>query len=141
METFCLPYREILDRFTKSELVLMGWRSQEQAYKWRIKMKKAERGEDIDSSDSGSGKVKRKQYDGIGPERMSDKYFAQETLRDERGRVIAHAGDFNLSQVTGEEARRYFEGVLKVPLPPGISKIAADDPTTQQIRDAYNIRR
>lgn len=137
METFSLPYREILDRFTKSELVLMGWRSQEQYYKWKNKQKKISTDTDNDFSDG----VKRKTYDGVGPERMPDRFFAQETLKDERGRVIAHAGDFNLAQVPGEDARRYFESVLKIPLPPGISKITAEDETTQQIRNAYNIRR
>ena len=140
METFCLPWHEIQERFTTSELVLMGWRSSEQSYHWKKKMKKTEQGEDIEES-TGKGKHKRKTYDGIGPERMSPKFFAQETIKDERGRVIAEAGDFNLAQVTGEEARRYFEGVLRIPLPPGISKIGADDERTQEIRNAYNIRR
>jgi hypothetical protein len=141
METFCLPYREILERFTKSELVLMGWRSAEQAYKWKQKTNKTKI-EDHDESVTEDNNVKRKQYDGVGPERMPNRFFAQETIKDERGRVIAHAGDFNLAQVSGEEARRYFESVLKIPLPPGISKIAAaEDETTQQIRNAYGIRR
>lgn len=141
METFCLPYREILERFTKSELLLMGWRSQEQSYKWKKKSKKLKQ-DDSDEIQSGTKGIRRKVYhDGVGPERMPDRFYAQETLKDERGRVIADAGDFNLAQVPGEDARRYFESVLKIPLPPGVSKIRAEGEVEDQIRNAYNIRR
>lgn len=137
METFCLPWHEIQERFTTSELVLMGWRSAEQGYKWKKKMKDSE---DNDYTPHKTGK-KRKNYDGVGPERMPDKFFADKEVRDKRGRLIASPGDFNLAQVEGEDARRYFESVLKIPLPPGVSKIRAEDETSQQIRNAYNIRR
>lgn len=80
---------------------------------FKKKMKK------YDSDDSSgrrpSGK-KRKRYDGIGPDGMPDKFFAQEEIRDSSGRLIASPGDFNLAQVQGEDARRYFSS-LGLPMP------------------------
>jgi hypothetical protein len=144
METFCLPWHEIEERFTRSEIVLMGWRSSEQAYNWKRKLKSKphmeEYSNDNETVRSQAGKF-RKNYDGIGPEKMPDEFFAQQTIKDERGRVIAHEGDFNLGQVKGEQARRYMES-LGIPLPPGISKVGTShDETSEQIRKAYGIRR
>lgn len=149
METFCLPWHEIQDRFTSSELVLMGWRSAEQGYNWRKKMKKAEHNEgeeEYSITTSHTNKYRKEYADARGPEVMPDEFFAQKTIRDERGRLIAEAGDFNLSQVTGEKARRYFESILRIPMPAGVSKISnepgsVEDETTAQIRKAYGIRR
>lgn len=122
METFKIPLREIRRRFTKSEVVLMAWRSQEQHHAFKQRMKQ-------DSKDVTSSGKKRKHYsDAIGPERMPDKFFDEQ-------------GDFNLSKVTGEEARMYFERQLRIPMPPGVSKIRSEDSTSQQIRQAYGIRR
>ena len=122
METFHLPLREIRKRFTKSEIVLMGWRSQEQSFNFKKRMAK----DDAKSDTSGK---KRKEYaDAYGPEGMPDKYFNEE-------------GDFDLSKVTGEEARAYLEGKLGISFPPGLSKMRDDSPTSQTIRDAYGVRR
>lgn len=144
MEQFGLPLREIKDRFTRSELVLIAWRSQEQNYHFKRKMKKMDMPESEHWKDEArkSG-VKRKNYsDGIGPERMPDRFYAQETIKDARGRVIANAGDFNLAQVPGEDARRYFEQVLRIPMPPNeITKIRYEDDMSNEIRQAYGIRR
>jgi len=127
MEQFAMPLREIGAKFTKSELTLIAWRSQEQSHHFKKRLKKIDSGDD-DKPSVSSGK-KRKQYnDGIGPERMPDEFF------DENG-------DFNLSKVPGEYARRYFEQVLRIPMPPGVSKIGYNDSTTEEIRQAYGIRR
>ncbi len=118
--------REIGNKFTKSELVLVAWRSQEQSYHFKQRLKKIDKGEQSITGKSGK---KRKEYlDGIGPERMPDEFFNEE-------------GDFDLSRVTGENARRYFEQVLRIPLPPGVSKIRHEDERSEQIRQAYGIRR
>jgi hypothetical protein len=128
METFRMPLREIRKKFTRSEIVLMGWRSQEQ-YRY-IKSKSPDR-EDYTEDGAppqrrGKG-TRRKTYDGFGPEGMPDHFF------DENG-------DFNLSKVRGEEARQYFERRLGIPMPPGISKIGYTDEITEEIKKAYGIR-
>jgi hypothetical protein len=110
--------------------VLTAWRSREQAYHMKKKFKKIEedredREDGNESTTTKSGR-KRKQYDGIGPERMPDEYFNKD-------------GDFDLSQVQGEKARQYFERVLKLPLPPGITRQVADDDTSREIRQAYGL--
>lgn len=132
METFQIPFREIKRRFTKSEIILMAWRSQEQHHNMKKKLKKYDSDEDEDTDETTVKKhkgKKRKIYsDGIGPERMPDEFY------DENG-------DFNLSKVKGEQARRYFESVLKIPMPPGVTKIVPQDETSETIRKAYNIRR
>jgi len=122
IETFHLPLREISKRFTKSELVLMGWRSQEMHHGFKKRMKKF----DLDSGQVSSSGKKRKQYDGWGPQDMPDHFFTQEEMRDDKGRLIASPGDFNLGLVKGEEARRYFEMKLGIPMPPGVSRVKPD---------------
>jgi len=109
METFCLPLHEIEARFTRSELFIMGWRSQEQHYHMKRKMAKYEKPE----SESGSRGVSRHRY-GPGdkiPEGLPEKFFAPDTVRDKFGKVMASPGEVNLSQVTGEEARRYMAAI------------------------------
>ena len=129
MEQFGIPLREIGEKFTKSEIVLIAWRSQEQHHYFKKRMKKLDKGDDISDERQVTSGKRRKQYaDGIGPERMPDEFF------DENG-------DFNLSKVEGEKARRYFEQVLRIPMPPGISKMGADDDRTREIKQAYGIRR
>lgn len=121
-----MPIREIEERFTKSELVLMAWRSQEQHYHFKKKVKKYDTDDGV--SVSKSGKKRKDYHDGIGPEGMPDEFFNSE-------------GDFDLSKVSGEKARRYFESVLRIPLPPGVSKLRDDSETSDIIRNAYGIRR
>lgn len=125
MEEFKAPVREIEERFTRSELVIIAWRSQEMHHNF-----KKQRGDSIveTSTQSKSGKYRKEYPDGIGPEGMPDHFF------DEHG-------DFNLSKVTGEEAKRYFETRLKIPMPPGVSKIRDESEASQEIRAAYGIRR
>ena len=84
---------------------------------FKKRMKRTESGH----TRSVSGK-KRKKYDGIGPNSMPDEFFAQKEIRDSAGRLIASEGDFNLSQVRGEQARRYFEK-LGLPMPPGVTRM------------------
>jgi hypothetical protein len=66
--------------------------------------------------------------DDIGPEGMPNEFFNDD-------------GELDLSKVPGEDARKYFEVRLGIPMPPGVSKIRDDSPTSQQIRQAYGIRR
>ena len=110
--------REIEERFTKSELVLMAWRSQELHYNLKKDMPETKKGK------------KRIMYgpEDIGPEGMPDEFYDED-------------GEINLSQVKGEDARRYFETRLGIPMPPGVSKMRDDSPSSQQIRQAYGIRR
>lgn len=115
-----MPLREIRRKFTRSEIVLMGWRSQEQYRFIKSKIPKENNNTDTEGK-------KRKTYDGIGPEGMPDHFF------DENG-------DFNLSKVRGEEARQYFERRLGIPLPPGVTKVGYDDDRTREIKKAYGIR-
>lgn len=129
-----MPLREIEEKFTRSELILMAWRSQEQHYNFKKRMKSHEDNYDMDDQTEGAhsgtkADRKRKTYnDGIGPERMPDEFF------DEHG-------DFNLSKVKGEQARQYFERILRIPMPPNmVTKIGSDDTVTKEIRQAYNIR-
>lgn len=116
-----MPLREIRRSFCRSEIVLMSWRSQELS----ISFKK--RAENNETDVTVTGKKRKRYWDAIGPERMPDKYY------DENG-------DFNLSKVTGEEGRRYFEGVLRIPMPPGVSKMSPDDDSTRAMKQAYGRR-
>ena len=110
----------------------MAWRSREQAYQWKQKMKQYdEDGNEVTQkrekkSTTKSGK-KRKSYDGVGPERMPDEFFDEE-------------GDFNLSKVQGEKARQYFERVLGLPMPVNeVYRSVPQDTQSQEIRKAYGL--
>jgi hypothetical protein len=126
IETFSLPLREIDERFTSSELVMMAWRSKEQSHYWKKKLKNYDDDED-DVPKKKSSKKKRKQYDGIGPERMPDEFFDD-------------SGDFNLSKVQGEKARQYFERILGISMPMNqVMREVPQDQTSQDIRKAYGL--
>lgn len=118
IETFQIPLREIEEKFTRSELVIMAWRSQEMHYNLQKDMPKKNK------------KGKRRMAYGdsdIGPDGMPDEFFNDD-------------GEIDLSKVKGEDARRYFEARLGIPMPPGVSKIRDDSDMSNQIRQAYGIR-
>jgi len=121
-----MPRWEIEEKFCRSELVLMAWRSQEQNQYFKERMKESE-----------SGKKRNKghnTYDGdIVPEGLPDEFYAAQDIYDKRGRLIAHKGDIYLGQVKGEDARRYMQSI-GIPLPDGISKISITD---ERIKEAY----
>ena len=88
MEAFCLPLNEINDRFTWSEVVLMGWRSQEQSQQFKKKGVAKGWEEPVEAP------KRRKQYDGHVPDNLPDRFF------DEEGAV-------NLSKVSLKDALKY----------------------------------
>jgi hypothetical protein len=45
------------------------------------------------------------------PEGLPDKFYATEVVKDKFGKVMASPGEVNLSQVTGEEARKYMASI------------------------------
>jgi len=111
METFTMPLHEIQERFTKSELFMMAWRSQEQHYHLKKKMPKRDSEnyeyEDVAGRRNAIGMRHRYSSTDIIPEGTPERFYAQDVIRDERGKVKASPGEINLSQVTGEEARKY----------------------------------
>lgn len=88
METFQLPLSEIEERFTKSELMIVGWRSQETAYQMDLQMKKG-------SSAVGPPQEARAMYnDPTLPTNLPAKFFNKD-------------GEVDLRQVTGPEALKF----------------------------------
>jgi hypothetical protein len=79
----------------------MAWRSQEQHHNLN---------KDIPKTKGKPEKMSRYGEDEIGPQGMPAHFF------DENGEI-------NLSKVKGEEARRYFETRLHIPMPPGVSRM------------------
>lgn len=123
--------REIRKKFTRSELVILAWRSQEQHHNLQ---------KDMPTKKGKKGKKQMYGPDDQGPEGMPDEFFAQKDIYDERGKLIAREGELYLSQVKGEDARRYFEQRLGIPMPAGVSKMRDDSDMSREIRQAYNIR-
>jgi hypothetical protein len=122
METFCMPLHEIRERFTRSELFMIGWRSQEQHYHFKRKMKSPSK----DGANYAAGE-RRQRYgpNDIIPQGLPEKFFASETVLDKTRidpktglpRVIASPGEVNLSQVTGPEAVKYMASIgMKFPM-------------------------
>lgn len=112
METFHLPLREIEERFTGSELTLMAWRSQELHY-------------NLTKDNPAPGRKKGSIYEEgeVGPDGIPEYFLAKEDIYDPYKKdmygnriLIARKGEVNLSQVKGEQARRYF-AKLGIPLP------------------------
>lgn len=102
METFHLPLREIEERFTRSELVFVAWRSQELHHNM---MK-----DHPTIAKTKSGKRSKYSMEDKGPQGMPDRFFNKD-------------GEIDLRQVSGEDARMYFAklGIPLVALPAGTS--------------------
>lgn len=103
METFCLPMREIGERFTKSELYMIAWRSQEQHHHIMLKMKKWNKGRQSHEVSDDSGVGSRYGANDIIPEGLPDHFYNKN-------------GEVDLSQVTGKEAFKYMSA-LGIPFP------------------------
>lgn len=106
VETFQMPLREIRDRFTWSELVLMGWRSAEQTHQLKSKTP-----ENLRAAPAATGK-KRKAYgpDELIPDNLPDRFFNEE-------------GEVDLRKVTGKDAARYLNAIgIHVPIGGGVAR-------------------
>lgn len=122
MEMFQAPLREIQDRFTKSELVILGWRSAEQAYKMRLRMHRPSKDEDDDkpvfegeAKTEAKAEGKKKTYaDADTPENLPDRFYDEE-------------GEVNLSKTTLRDAVQYMNAIgIKMPVPmPGTNQYGA----------------
>lgn len=105
---FHIPLRDIEETFTKSELVILGWRSQEQAYKMRLRMDRPVSSDTKFSEEESKvkDKGKRKEYmDAEVPEGLPDRFFDEE-------------GEVNLSKATLKDAVQYMNAIgIKMPMP------------------------
>lgn len=109
IELLQLPLREIRSRYTKSEMVILAWRSMEQYQQTKRQMKKARQGVGsgvkYETKEEGKPEKMRKYYEpGQIPEGLPDKFFDEE-------------GGINLSKVTGEEAAKYLN-LIGIPVSP-----------------------
>ena len=89
----------IEDKFTRSELGIIAWRSQESYHQTKQHLKKDSY---PGTADYTPGRVQRQEVPGASiPEGMPDKFFNEE-------------GELDLRQVTGAEAWRFFQaqGIL-----------------------------
>ena len=104
MEMFALSKRELEEKFTRSELVLIGWRSQEMAAS--LEKQTADVRHSV-------GSYSGAKYAGEVPEGLPDHFF-RKTYDPETG---LGPGELDLRQVTGEEAYKYFASMgIKLPI-------------------------
>lgn len=93
-----MPLHEINERFTKSELFMMGWRSQEQHFHFKNRMKKFDKprgdGRQFNPPDK---RNRYGSYDVI-PENLPEHFYNED-------------GEVDLSKVTGREAKRYMASI------------------------------
>lgn len=124
MEAFQLPLREIQEKFTKSELVIMGWRSAEMSYKMRLKMKRTEPPPD----EPDDGEVDRPRFaETERPRRVKRKEYADADVpANLPDRMIDEEGEVNLSKSTLRDAVQYMNAIgIKMPIPtPGRNQFA-----------------
>jgi hypothetical protein len=123
METFCLPLHEIEARFTRSELYMVAWRSQEQHFHFKRKMDKHE----TTRENVTTGNRRRYGPNDIIPEGLPEKFYAQGIVRDKFGKVMASPGEINLSQVTGQEAKKYM-AAIGMPFPEMVNVVPRREP-------------
>lgn len=97
METFTMPLHEINERFTRSELFMVAWRSQEQHFNLKKRMKK------YDKPGSNVGDRSRYGSTDIIPDELPESFYNDE-------------GEIDLSKVTGNQARKYMAN-LGIPFP------------------------
>ncbi len=118
-----MPLEEIGERFTWSEVVMLGWRSQEQSYKMKRRMDRGsednqeerhemspDEWEKFEVREAGqkrpvdrqpktrTGRKRRKEYDGHVPEGLPDRFYDEE-------------GEINLSKVKLKDALKYLTGM------------------------------
>jgi hypothetical protein len=86
LEMFGLPKRDLDVKFTKSEMYVLAWRSQEISAGLQKDMER--------TSPGGVASGRWRQQDDSIPEGLPDEYFNEE-------------GELDLSKVTGEKAWRY----------------------------------
>lgn len=117
IEMLAMPLEEIRERFTWSEIVLMGWRSQEQSYKMKRRMNRSpqdkremteDEWEKFEIREAGQkktverpkswGRKPKKEYDGHVPEGLPDRFYDEE-------------GEVNLSKVELKDALKYLNGM------------------------------
>jgi hypothetical protein len=101
-----LPLEEIRERFTWSEMVLLGWRSQEQSHNWKKRSK---------------GLGKREHHEPAGDKRH---YGADDSIPEGLPeRFYDEEGSVNLSKVKGKEAVAYMNALgFKIPPIGGTSR-------------------
>lgn len=104
VETFQMPLREIKERFTWSEIVLMGWRSQEQTQELKSKTPAGMKG-----AREVSDKPRKGYAYGEIPENLPDRFFNEE-------------GEVDLSKVKGRDAVQYLAAIgIHVPVGGGVT--------------------
>lgn len=91
IEMFGLSKRELEAKFTKSEMVLLAWRSQEMSHNMNVQTK------------VGVG-TPRRSVDGMIPEGLPDHFFR----KDYDPETGLGPGELDLRQVKGEEAYKFF---------------------------------
>lgn len=92
VEMFGMSKREIDKKFTRSEMAILGWRSQEIS----ASLQKQSDGVTTSNTDTQVGrKSRRRQQDGV-PENLPDHFYNEN-------------GEVDLRQVTGAEAYKYFQ--------------------------------
>lgn len=92
-----MPLREIEAQFTRSEMHMLAWRSQEQYWQMKDKFKETEKTSgQLDIPMPHKGSKNRKEYDGKVPTNLPDHFYNEQ-------------GEIDLRQVTGDEAYRFFQ--------------------------------
>lgn len=107
---FGLSKREIDDRFTKSELMLLAWRSQEMSYNMK---KQSDDTKTNAPRAAGSGIKHQQVVTGELPQDLPDHFFR----KDDDPEAGVKAGELDLRQVTGADAYRLFQKMgIKLPV-------------------------
>ncbi len=99
---FGLSKRELEAKFTKSEMIILAWRSQEMAYLLEVSTKET----------TGGSVGQTKHHVQGTPEGLPDHFFR----KDYDPVAGIGAGELDLRQVTGDEAYKYFSA-MKIHLP------------------------
>jgi len=121
MEAFQAPLREIQNRFTKSEIVIMGWRSAEQAYKMRLRI---DRVSEDDESQEDRPQFENKRTQTENKRRKKKEYADADVPENLPDRFYDEDGEVNLSKATLKDAVKYMNAIgIKMPMPlPGKSQ-------------------
>jgi hypothetical protein len=114
MEHFKMPMRQVNQIYTRSELVIMGWRSAEQAYNMHISSGRR-------SNDSARGRETDGDWENMGDPGGDSGTVEQrlmvmgQALEPIAKKMVNERGEVDLRRLTGPEAMRYM-AVLGVPI-------------------------
>ena len=101
-----MPMREIRDKYTKSEIFLMGWHSAEQAYNMRTNSESKAQANDA----SGRADTSR-MLDHMSPTNVTERVLEERLGPEIISKMVDEKGNMDLRKLTGPQALHFMRSM------------------------------